>query len=418
MPLRVQADAFPAERCVASHGRFQLVTQELTVFADEAIFSTSLFITPGHMSSQKNILTPYIKSLFLQPPNLIPNDLAIVLRSIFKGIPSEIQISAFLTALRMRGLDHQPEFIAAAVSTILEFSDLIDPSLVDPRGYVDIVGTGGDGQDTFNVSTSAAIVGAGMGLNVCKHGGKASTSASGSGDLLKCLGIDLSVVTLDTTPAILKNSGFCYLFAPCFHNGMAKVAAIRAQLGIPTIFNILGPLLNPIPIRARILGVNSEALGDSYAKAAAELAKTSDVHERTMVVYGEIGLDEISPIGLTKCWIIESSGEIVNLTISPKDFNLPEHSLSLVKSGTPQENADVLLHILRQDHPAYEVKDTGNHPLVDYILLNSAALAVISNIADSWESGVDCAKEAIVSGKAYKSLTDFQSAIASVRHSS
>lgn len=365
--------------------------------------------------STHNALTPYIKLLFLEPPNLTPNDLATVLRSIFKGIPTDIQTAAFLTALRMRGLDHEPDFIAAAVLTILEFSDTILPSSVDALGYVDIVGTGGDGQNTFNVSTSAAIVGAGMGINVCKHGGKASTSTSGSGDLLKSLGVDLSMVNKDTTPEIVRLLKFCYLFAPAFHPGMGKVAHIRAQLGIPTIFNILGPLMNPMPIRARILGVYSEKLGDAYAQAAATLAKESNTHKRTMVVWGEVGLDEISPIGPTKCWIIDLDGEITKETISPKDFKLPEHSLSLVKSGTPDENAEILLHILRQDSPEYAVKRIGSHPLVDYILMNAGALAVVSGLCDSWEKGVDLAREAILSGLALKALEDFQIATAGLQ---
>lgn len=362
--------------------------------------------------SRQNVLTPYIKLLFLEPPNLTPNDLATVLRSIFKGIPTDVQTAAFLTALRMRGLDHEPEYIAAAVQTILEFSDNILPSSVDLLGYIDIVGTGGDGQNTFNVSTSSAIVAAGMGLNVCKHGGKASTSTSGSGDLLKSLGVDLSVVNKDTAPEIVKQLKFCFLFAPSFHSGMGKVAHIRAQLGIPTIFNILGPLMNPIPLRARILGVYSEKLGEAYAQAAAALARRSPTHERTMVVYGEVGLDEISPIGLTKCWLIDLDGEITKLTISPKDFKLPEHSLSFVKSGTPDENAEILLHILRQDSPEYALKHLGNHPIVDYILMNSAALAVVAGLCDSWEKGVELARDAILSGLALKALEDFQIATA------
>lgn len=359
---------------------------------------------------EKQVLTPYIKSLFLQRPNLTPNDLALVLRAIFRGIPLDIQIASFLTALRLRGLDHQPEFIAAAVQTILEFSDVIPPSLVDPQGYVDIVGTGGDGQDTFNVSTSAAIVAAGMNIKVCKHGGKALTSKSGSGDLLKSLGLDLSVVNKHTTPEIVKTSNFCFLFAPAFHPGMAKVAAIRSQLGVPTIFNILGPLLNPIPLRARILGVYSEELGDSYAKASAELAKTSAVPIRTMVVFGEIGLDEISPIGSTKCWNILPDGEITKFRIDPSDFGLPQHNLDHVRSGTPQENAEVLLHILHQDIPLYEIKDQS-HPLIDYILMNSAAVAVVAGLCDTWKEGVSLARESILSGNAALALKNFKASI-------
>lgn len=360
--------------------------------------------------SQKNILTPYIKLLLLEPPNLTPDDLSTVLRCIFRGIPSEIQVAAFLTALRIRGLDHQPDFIAAAVTTILEFSDTVDPSKVSETGYIDIVGTGGDGQNTFNVLTSAAIVAAGMGLPVCKHGGKALTLTSGSGDLLKCLGVDLSVVTASSTPEIVQKLTFCFLFAPSFHPGMGLVAAVRAQLGIPSIFNILGPLINPIPLRARILGVYSEKLGDSYAQAAAKLAVHSKTHERTMVVWGEIGLDEILPIGTTKCWIVENDGTIATQTILPADFGLPEHDLAHVRSGTPEENAAILLSILRQDDPTYRVRNGRNHPLVDYILLNTAALAVVAGAADTYVSGVALAKEAIVSGAALRALEAFKAA--------
>lgn len=368
-------------------------------------------------TESKNILTPYLKSLFLDPPNFTPSDLATVLRCTFRGIPSDIQVSSFLTALRMKGLDHEPEFIAAAVNTILEFSNVIPPELVDSNGYIDIVGTGGDGQNTFNVSTSSAIVAAGMGLPICKHGGKASTSKSGSGDLLKCLGVDLMKVTDVTAPEIVKKSDFCFLFAPAFHNGMGKVANIRSQLGIPTIFNILGPLINPIPIKSRILGVYSEKLGDSYARAVSVLASQSKVHERTMVVFGEVGLDEISPIGFTKIWLIDRDGTITKLVISPRDFGIPDHDLSSVKSGTPQENAEILFHILRQDSPRFKIKDRiegNNHPLVDYILLNSAALAVVAGLTDSWIEGVELAKTAIVSGSALQALESFKEAVNSV----
>ncbi|EMG47452.1 TRP4 Anthranilate phosphoribosyltransferase [Candida maltosa Xu316] len=359
-------------------------------------------------SPVKNALTPFLKKLVSNPPTLAPEDLASALQLIFKDIPSDIQTGAFLSSLRLRGLDQEPDYIAAAVNTVLQFAKTIDTESVDSEGYIDIVGTGGDGQNTFNVSTSSAIVAAGMGLPVCKHGGKASTSTSGSGDLLKSLGVDLSKVDENTTPTIVSKSNFCFLFAPSFHPGMGLVAHIRSELGIPTIFNILGPLINPIPIRARILGVYSEKLGESYALAASILAKQSTTHNKTMVVFGEVVLDEISPIGYTKTWTIDENGDIHRGRLSPKDFGLPEHDLSAVKSGTPMENAKVLMHILKQDDPKYEVGDKDNHPLVDYILMNTAALAVVSGLAKDWIEGVGLAKEAITSGSALKSLEDFQ----------
>lgn len=356
-------------------------------------------------------LTPYIKSLLLDPPRLTPDDLASALKIIFQGSPSDIQVAAFLTALRLRGLDHEPDFLAAAVKTLLQFAKLINPDLVSLIGYIDIVGTGGDGQNTFNVSTSSAIVAAGMGLPVCKHGGKASTSTSGSGDLLKCLGVDLMKVTDETTPEILKGSSFCFLFAPAFHPGMGKVAPIRAQLGLPTIFNILGPLINPIPIQSRILGVYSEKLGETYANAASILAKENKIHKETLVVFGKVGLDEISPIGSTRYWRIGANGDITEGEISPADFGLPEHELLTVKSGTPEENARDLLHILKQDKEEYKITSGKNHPIVDYILMNTAALAVVSGHAENWIEGVKLARESIVGGGALRALEDFKKAV-------
>ncbi|CAI5759393.1 unnamed protein product [Candida verbasci] len=363
-----------------------------------------------NLKLEKNVLTPYIKSLLIEPPNLTPQDLSTVLKLIFMDIPSKIQTSVFLSLLRMRNLDQEPDYIANAVTTVLEFAKIIPSELVDSQGYIDIVGTGGDGQNTFNVSTSSAIVAAGMGLPICKHGGKASTSTSGSGDLLKSLKINLFKVNNVTTPQIVKKSNFCFLFAPSFHPGMGVVSEVRSQIGIPTIFNILGPLINPIPIKSRVLGVYSEKLGESYAEAASILAKKSNIHKKTMVVFGEVILDEISPTGYTKIWIIDEDGNIIRDRICPNDFGLQQHRLEEVKSGTPDENAEILLHILKQDNEEYKIRDSDNHPLVDYILMNSAALAVISNIAIDWKHGVELAKIAISSGKAYQALVDFRKA--------
>lgn len=361
-----------------------------------------------------NVLTPYIKLLLLEPPNLAPSDLATVLRLVFRGLASDVQIAAFLTALRMRGLDHRPQYIAAAVGAILEFSHVINPSLVAPEGYVDIVGTGGDGQNTFNVSTLAALVAAGMGLPVCKHGGKAATLLSGSGDLLRCLGIDLMHVTAATVPAIVERLRFCFLFAPAFHPGMARVAAVRAQLGIPLIFNILGPLINPMPLRAKVLGVYSERVGAAYAEATAQLERARRIHHKTLVVWGECGLDEVSPVGHTKIWCVDADGTITTDRVSPHDFGLGEHDLASVRSGTPQQNAEVLLHILRQDDPQYAVGGEGvaSHPLVEYILMNTAVLAFAAGSVLTWKAGVAAARELILSGAALAALEGFKEVIA------
>ncbi|CAH6722902.1 anthranilate phosphoribosyltransferase [[Candida] jaroonii] len=361
------------------------------------------------------VLTPYIKSLLLEHNNLRPDDVSNVLKLIFRGFASDVQIAAFLTGLKFRQLDQNADYIAAAVNTIMEFSHPISIDSVPTDGYVDIVGTGGDGQNTFNVSTASSIVSAGMGIPVCKHGGKASTSSSGSGDLLKCLGVDLLKVNSETAVKVLSESKYTFLFAPAFHKVMEKVASVRKQLGVPTIFNILGPLINPAPLKARILGVYSRNLGEIYAQCVLQLAVNDPVHKRTMVVYGDIGLDEISPIGTTSCWIVEN-GKIYRQTISPKDFGLPESSLQSVKSGTPEENAIILNHILAQDNEEFLIHQDNedNHPIVNYILMNSAALAVVSDHAKSYIEGVTLAKESIRSGEATKALESFKSCLNSL----
>lgn len=353
----------------------------------------------------KTVLTPYIKSLLLEPPNLTPDDLGLVIKLIVQKIPTEVQIASFLTALRLRGLDQQAEYIAVAASKVLEYSDVLDPSRLDAAGYIDIVGTGGDGQNTFNVSTSSAIVCAGMGLKVCKHGGKAATSSSGAGDLMANLGADLSVIKKDKVYDILSKSNFCFLFAPNFHPAMANVAPLRSALGIPTIFNVLGPLLNPAPIRARILGVYAENLGMVYAEAVLKLDKERGRKAKTMVVWGQIGLDEISPIGRTKIWLVDpATEEILPSYITPKDFDLKEHTLDQVLSGTPSENAALLKDILNN-------KLGEGDPIYDYITMNAGALAFVSGQAASWKHGKELAIEAIKSGNALKALNQFIDAI-------
>ncbi|KAH3674401.1 hypothetical protein WICMUC_003238 [Wickerhamomyces mucosus] len=350
------------------------------------------------------VLTPFIKSLLIEPPNLTPQDLALVIKLIVEGVPSDVQIASFLTALRVKGLDHHSEYIAAAARAVLEYSDIIPSESVQNRAFVDIVGTGGDGQNTFNVSTSSAIVAAGIGIDVCKHGGKASTSTSGAGDLLSALDIDLSKVKIETAPKLLSLSKFVFLLAPNFHPAMKKVAPIRSKIGIPTIFNILGPLLNPAPLKARIIGVYSESLGRVFAEAVLQLDKAKGITANSMIVWGAVGLDEISPIGRTKIWTVDSrEGKITESYISPKDFGLKDHSLESVASGTPQENAKLLEEILNG-------KYSEGHPVYDYIVMNTAALAVISDKAKNWQDGKQLAIEAITTGNALKALEQFKSA--------
>lgn len=347
-------------------------------------------------------LTPHLKALVGKPPQFTPEHLAEVVRAVARGEASDIQVASVLTGMRLLELDRDPLYIATAARAILEFSLVVDPLAVDAAGYVDIVGTGGDGQNTFNVSTSAAIVAAGMGIGVCKHGGKALTLALGAGDIMTHLGVDLLKVDAEHTPAIVAKSKFCFLFAPTFHPAMKAVAPLRAGLGIPTIFNVLGPLLNPMPLRARIIGVYAEPLGQVFAEAVVAMDKMAGRPVgSTMVVWGECGLDEISPIGRTKVWRVGLDGAITASYISPADFGLPEHPLAAVASGTPQENAATLERIFSLTAVPEE------DPLVDYIVMNAAALAVVSGAARDWKDGVAKARELITLGASQRALTTF-----------
>lgn len=346
-------------------------------------------------------LTPYLKKLLSKPPTITPADLVEVLNQLLRDETSDVQMAAFLTAMRLLELDHQSDFIAAAAKRLMLEAEKIDPAKVDPQGYIDIVGTGGDGQNTFNVSTTASIIAAGMGISVCKHGGKASTSASGAGDLLTSLGVNMQNVTNLTAPEILKSSKYCFLFAPVFHPALAKIARLRKELGIPSIFNILGPLLNPAPLKARIIGVYSEGLGGVFAKAVRQINESlSRPESRALIVWGCEGLDEISPAGYSKIWELKPSGAIEEYTLHPSDFGLPTHPLTDVKSGTPQENAKVVEQLVNNELPE-------NHPILDYVLINSAAVAYVDGVANDWKHGVELARESIRSGRAKAALQDF-----------
>lgn len=341
-----------------------------------------------------------------------------------------IRIITFLSCLRTSGLDHKAEYIAQAARAVLNYSNLVEFPEKDVTNLVnessseiilDIVGTGGDGQNTFNVSTSSAIVASGIpNLKICKHGGKASTSNSGAGDLINELGLDdISKVNNVSVPILWDNNDFLFLLAPFFHHGMKFIAKIRKLIGIPTIFNVLGPLLHPVDlVNKRVLGVYSRDLAEEYAKAAAIIYP----HNEIFVVWGHVGLDEVSPIGKTTIWHVlgnttntthddsdkKSSSDIEVFTVEPKDFGLKEHTLEECISLGPQENAAVL----RNEILSGQVKMGDNHPVYDYVLLNTAVLYCLARGNRDWQEGVLAAEESIHSGRALAALDAF---IGSVR---
>lgn len=380
---------------------------------------TNMYNTSSDSMSTADSLIDLTKKLLVHPPTLSSGDLHLaisiilnLLKNVEKSSDSDelvlkqnVIIGSFLTALRTTGLDHKAEYIAEAARAVLAHSATVNLETSEKNALVlDIVGTGGDGQNTFNVSTSAAIVASGIpGFKVCKHGGKASTSNSGAGDMIIQLGCDVSKVTNATVPQLWDANSFLFLLAPYFHNGMKLVAQIRKLLGIPTIFNVLGPLLHPVShVNRRVLGVYSKELAPEYAKAAAIVYPSSE----TFVVWGQVGLDEVAPIGKSTIWHVNPilKGSQVNVfEVEPSMFGLDEHDLSQCKSLGPLPNAKVL----KEEILSGKRHLGDNDPIYDYVLLNTAVLYCLCKGHTNWKEGISEAEQSIHSGKALASLEQF-----------
>ncbi|KAI8338253.1 anthranilate phosphoribosyltransferase [Chlamydoabsidia padenii] len=306
---------------------------------------------------------------------------------ILQGHATNVQILGFLRYLSLFKKDIDPSIVAACSQSLRHHSRLV-PFDTD-HDLVDIVGTGGDGHDTFNVSTTAAIVAAGAGAKVTKNGSRASCSKSGSADLMDAYGCDINAVTPDQVPVILGQVNFCFLFSGTYLPNMTKVRQARKELGEPTVFNTLGPLSNPAQPRRMVVGVHSMSLGDLMVDAL-----QLDGVRNALVVCGKEGLDEY--------WRLHENGNITRGTLHPTDnFGLDTHLLSKVKGGDCEENANILRQLLDNQLP-------HGHPILDFVLINTAALLVVGGIAMDYKDGVIKARESIESGKAKAVLDSFK----------
>lgn len=247
----------------------------------------------------------------------------------------------------------------------------------------DIVGTGGDGHDTYNVSTTSSIIASAL-LMMAKHGNNSSTSMSGSADLLQNAVNPpvIAATTNKTLPQIYEKTNYAFLYAREWHPGMKYAAAVRKEVPVRTIFNFLGPLSNPVHdtglVECRILGVARKDVGLNFAEAL-----MLGGAKKAMVVCGDENLDEVSCAGPTHCWYIHDQGagvEISKIMVSPEDFGLPRHPLSEVHGGKgPKENAEILMRILKDELP-------HDHPVLHFVLINVAALLAVSGICEADES--------------------------------
>ncbi|HEX6084733.1 MAG TPA: anthranilate phosphoribosyltransferase [Thermoanaerobaculia bacterium] len=307
-----------------------------------------------------------------------------VFGAVMDGRASDVQKSAFLIALRMKG--ETPEEITGAAMAMRERVTPLDISRED---LVDTCGTGGDGRGTFNVSTVAALVAAGAGANVAKHGNRAVSSSCGSADVLAALGvqIDLSAAQMSE---VLKNAGIAFLFAPKLHPAMAAVASVRKELGLRTIFNVLGPLTNPAFARRQVLGVYNERLVEVVARVLAALGA---IH--ALVVHSRDGLDEISVSAATRVCEVQD-GEVRAYEVTPEELGLRRHSIEALAGGDARMNASI----------ARDVLQGGNGARHDIVAANAGAALYVSGAAASIRDGVTLAKEAIASGRAYAKLQE------------
>ncbi|KAG9127269.1 anthranilate phosphoribosyltransferase [Ceratobasidium sp. 392] len=299
--------------------------------------------TDTAMSS--DMFKPLLLKLINTPGKFTPDDARLSMRHLATpGCVLPAQAGAFLAALKSSRIEHLPETLAAAAEIMREYA--VHVPLAEPEvPAVDIVGTGGDGHNTFNVSTTAAIVAAGAGARVVKHGNKASTSSSGSADILLALGCPLTPPPPSSPPLI--NAPFTFLLAAHHHRNLTSLAPIRKALPFRTIFNVLGPLVNPATPSRMILGVYARELGPVFAEALRGMGV-----KRALVICGMESLDEISIAGGTWAWSLED-GNITATTLHPSHFEPKMHPLSIVAGASPEENAQILIDLLDPSSPNY-----------------------------------------------------------------
>jgi len=304
---------------------------------------------------------------------------------IIEGKASTAQIAGFLMGLSTKG--ESEEEILTTVELFRGYAIKIKA----PEGAIDIVGTGGDHSGSFNVSTATSFVVAGAGVPVAKHGNRSASSQCGSIDVLEELGIKVDM-TPELAEKCLFECGMTVLFAPLYHPAMKRVAPVRKELKIRTIFNILGPMLNPAGVKRLLLGIFAKEYMDTIARVLLRLGA-----EDVMVVHSEEGLDEITVTG--KTYIVRAkNGEIKSSSISPEEAGLQKASIDEIKGGDKKENARIILDIL---------KGKAGSPR-DTVLINASAALQVAGRAKDFKEGIEIAKESIDSGKAYKKLEELK----------
>ena len=308
-------------------------------------------------------------------------DAATVMREIMEGEATPGQLGALLAALRVRG--ETVEEIAGFATVMREKALKVNAG----DQLVDTVGTGGDGQNTFNISTATAFVAAGAGLKVAKHGNRAASSSCGSADVLEALGVEFDLPP-EGVERCINEIGIGFMFAPTFHPAMRHAAPIRREIGIRTAFNILGPLTNPAGARNLLVGVAFPDLGHKMA----QVLRLMNTHH-SIIVHGEGGLDEISLSGDTSVWEVIDD-DLWEWKVTLEDIGLSQRSIEDVRGGSKEENAATMRRLFQGE--------AG--PVRDYVLVNSAAVLLVGGLVLDLRGGIALAAEIIDSGAAMEKL--------------
>jgi anthranilate phosphoribosyltransferase len=305
-----------------------------------------------------------------------------VMEEIMSGEATPAQTGAFLTALRVKG--EIPEEIAGMASVMRAKATPVKINYP----AIDIVGTGGDGSGSFNISTAACFAAAGAGLKVAKHGNRAATSKCGAADVLEALGVKI-ILSPESVAECVDKAGVGFMFAQTYHPAMKFAGPVRKEIGIRTVFNILGPLTNPAHVQHMLLGVASEELGNKISSVLYKLGI-----EHALVVYGTDGLDEISISATSRVWDVTSTKISPSYEITPESFGLKQADKSEILGGAPAENAAVMRSIL----------DGAKSALRDAVVMNAAAALIAGNLATDFQKAARMAEESIDSGRAKEAL--------------
>ncbi len=316
--------------------------------------------------------------------HLTTDEARAAMETMMDGGATASQVAAFLTALRMKG--ETVEEISAFARVLRDKASRVHT----PGAAIDIVGTGGDGANTFNISTATAFVTAAAGMPVAKHGNRAASSLCGTADVLEALGVNITLSPARAA-ACLAQTGICFLFAQAYHSSMRHVAQTRREMGVRTVFNLVGPLSNPAFVGYQLLGVPTDELVQPMAEVLANLGLT-----HALVVHGEDGPDEITLGGSTLVAEVKDA-KVTRYRISPEDFGFQRQPISAIRGGDAQENAAILRNVL--------AGLPGPH--LDVVLLNAGAALYVADRAGSMEAGIALAREAVASGRAMQVLDDY-----------